>query len=147
MTTDKIMLFDNETQITVRPASEIFASSVGFEWIKGELYLIFSTVENRKGYGKQKVLVSELDDVIEVLKEASENGIHQESAVPTAAEVVQRSLIESDSGEVRFKTESEKGKKPTVFSNMEDFSGFVKKLSEYQSAIHSKADKIRAARG
>ena len=145
--TDKIMLFDNETQVTVRPASEIFASSVGFEWVKGSLYLIFSTVENRKGYGKQKILIDELDEVIEVLQNASDNGIHQESAIPTAAEVVQRSLIESDSGEVRFKTESEKGKKPTVFQNMEDFSGFVSKLVQYQSAIHAKATKIQAAKG
>tara|TARA_Y100000034_G_scaffold33707_1_gene41224 strand:+ start:305 stop:745 length:441 start_codon:yes stop_codon:yes gene_type:complete len=145
--TDKIMLFEDKSQVQVRPASEIFASSVGFEWIKGQLYLIFSTVENRKGYGKQKVLVSELDEVIEVLKIASEDGIHQESAVPTAAEVVQRSLIESDSGEVRFKTESEKGKKPTVFQNMEDFSGFVDKLVQYQSAIHAKATKIKASKG
>tara|TARA_B100000427_G_scaffold180064_1_gene149740 strand:+ start:62 stop:502 length:441 start_codon:yes stop_codon:yes gene_type:complete len=146
MTTDKIMLFDDNKQATVRPASEIFASTVGFEWINSELYLVFSTVENRKGYGRQKVRVNELDSVMAVLTNASDNGIHQESATPTAAEVVTRSLVEADSGEVRFKTESEKGKKPTVFSDMEDFRGFVSKLQEYRDAIHKKAEKIKASK-
>ena len=51
-----------------------------------------------------------------------------------------------ENGEVRFKTEAEKGKKPTVFQNFEDFQGFVSKLAEYQGAIHKKAELIRAKR-
>ena len=143
-----IKLFENEQDVTIRPASEIFASTVGFEWNKDnhELYLTFSTTENRKGYGKQKVKMSEFNGVMEVLEEAATSGIHKESEIPTASEVVKRSLIESENGEVRFKTEAEKGKKPTVFQNFEDFQGFVSKLAEYQGAIHKKAELIRAKR-
>ena len=68
-----IRLFDAEQEVTIRPASEIFTSTVGFEWINQELYLVFSTTENRKGYGKQKVRVDELDSVMAVLSEASED--------------------------------------------------------------------------
>jgi len=143
-----IKLFDNEQTVTIRPASEIFASTVGFEWNKDnhELYLTFSTTENRKGYGKQKVRMSEFNQVMEVLEEAAINGIHKENETPTASEVVKRSLIEGDNGEVRFKTEAEKGKKPTVFKDFEDFQGFVSKFSEYKDAIHSKAQQIEAKR-
>ena len=140
-----IMLFENEKSLSIRPASEIFASTVGFEWVNDELYLVFSTTENRKGYGKQKIRVSELDSVLSVLTEASSNGIHKETETPTAAEVVKRSLIESENGEVRFKSESEKGKKPTVFKDFQDFQGFVGKLSEYQEAINKKAEQIKSA--
>ena len=140
-----IMLFENEKNVSIRPASEIFASTVGFEWIKDELYLVFSTTENRKGYGKQKLRVTELDSVLSVLVDASESGIHKEAETPTAAEVVKRSLIESENGEVRFKCEAEKGKKPTVFQDLNDFKGFVSKLSEYKEAIHKKAEQIKSS--
>jgi len=138
-----IMLFENEKNVSIRPASEIFASTVGFEWVNDELYLVFSTTENRKGYGKQKIRVSELDSVLSVLTEASSDGIHKENETPTASEVVKRSLVENENGEVRFKSEAEKGKKPTVFKDFEDFQGFVGKLSEYQDAINKKAEQIK----
>ena len=137
-----IMLFENEKTLSIRPASEIFASTVGFEWVNDELYLVFSTTENRKGYGKQKIRVSELDSVMSVLTEASSNGIHKETETPTAAEVVKRSLIESENGEVRFKSESEKGKKPTLFRDMADFQAFVEEFANLRDAIHAKAKSI-----
>ena len=136
-----IMLFEEKNEVS-RPAKDILRSSGGFEIVNDELYFVFSTIENRKGYGRQRVPVSQLDDVLAVLQEAAENGITSESAPKSCADIVKESLTVNDKGEVRFKSEGEKGKKPTLFSNMEDFQGFVEEFSGLRDKIVKKASKI-----
>ena len=142
MSNDTIMLFGSKAQAT-RPAKEIIKETIGFEKVDGTWYVLFSTVENRKGYGKQRVPVSEYAEFVSVLTDAVNNGIHKEDEVLSCADVVKRSLIESDDGSVRFKTEGSKGKKPTLFSDMDDFSGAVQMLSSIQEMIASKAKDLK----
>ena len=136
-----IMLFEEASE-TSRPASEILRTSGGFEILNDELYFVFSTIENRKGYGRQKVPVSQLDSVIAVLQNAADNGITGESEPKSCADIVKGSLTVNDDGEVRFKSEGEKGKKPTLFRDMDDFVGFVTELSSLRDKIVTKASKI-----
>ena len=142
MSNDTIMLFGSKAE-TTRPASAIIKETIGFEKVDGTWYVLFSTVENRKGYGKQRVPVSEYAEFVSVLTDAVNNGIHKEDEVLSCADVVKRSLIESDDGSVRFKTEGSKGKKPTLFSDMDDFSGAVQMLSSIQEMIASKAKDLK----
>lgn len=139
---DTIMLFGNKQEQS-RPANEIIKSSIGFEKIDGEWYIAFSTVENRKGYGKQRIPVVEFGEVVSVLQNAVTNGIHREDEVLSCSETVRKSLIESEDGSIRFKTEPTKGKKPTLFQNFDDFAGAVNMLASLQEMIEKKAKSLK----
>ena len=139
---DTIMLFGSKEE-TSRPAKEIIKSSIGFEKIDGEWLIAFSTVENRKGYGKQRIPVSEFAEVVAVLQSAVTNGIHREDEELSCADTVRKSLIEAEDGSVRFKTEPTKGKKPTLFQNFDDFAGAVNMLASLQEMIESKAKSLK----
>ena len=139
---DTIMLFGNKQEQS-RPANEIIKSSIGFEKIDGEWYIAFSTVENRKGYGKQRIPVSEFADVVSVLQDAVTNGIHREDEELACVDVVKQSLIQSEDGTVRFKTEPTKGKKPTLFQSFDDFTGAVSMLASLQEMIEKKAKSLK----
>ena len=132
----------DEGEAVVRPASDILKSSCGFEIINGSIYFVFKTVEDRRGYGTQKIPMSEFDLVLKVLQDAANNGVCKNEKNKTCSDVVKGSLAINDKGEVRFKTESGKGKKPTLFHNMDDFQGFVDELKSLTDKIKSKADKI-----
>ena len=67
---DILMMIDEREQNATRPASQIFKSTVGLTMHNDELCAVFSTVENRKGYGKQYIPVSQLDSTLAVLQEA-----------------------------------------------------------------------------
>ena len=137
---DNIFLLNEESEQT-RPASAIFKSTVGLTMHNDELSVVFSTVENRKGYGKQYIPVTELQSVLSVLEDAKTNGIIAEDEQLTTAQTVKRSLIESEEGEIRFKTESSKGKKPTLLQSKSDFDSFVDTFSTYVPKILKKAEK------
>lgn len=133
----------NTAEETQRTSSEIFKSTVGLTMKDDELTVVFSTTENRKGYGKQYIPVSELESVLSVLQEAATNGIEEEDQVLTTAETVKRSLVQNDDGEIRFKTEQTKGKKPTLIANQEQFADFVNTLSQYVPKILSKVQSLK----
>ena len=142
MIDDIIMI--NEEDEHIRSSAEIFKSTVGLTVHNGVLSVVFSTIENRKGYGRQYIPVTELEQVMAVLSSARDNGITSENEVKTTSQIVRSSLIENDSGEIRFKTEATKGKKPTLCSDKDDFDGFVSALEDYTPKILSKADKVRS---
>ena len=137
-----IFLLD-ETETATRSASEIFKSTVGLTMHNDVLCVVFSTIENRKGYGRQYIPVAELEQVMAVLQDAKQNGIVSEDEELTTAQTVKRSLIESEEGEIRFKTESSKGKKPTLLQSKGDFDGFVDTLSSYAPKIIAKAQAVK----
>ena len=140
---DNIFLLNEEISAS-RPASEIFKSTVGLTMHNDQLSVVFSTVENRKGYGKQYIPVEELNSVLSVLEDAKDNGIISEDEELTTAQTVKRSLIESEEGEIRFKTESSKGKKPTLLQSKEDFDNFVDTFSAYVPKIIKKAESVKS---
>ena len=115
MSNDTIMLFGSKAEQT-RPAKDIIKSSIGFEKVDGTWYVLFSTVENRKGYGKQRVPVSEFSDFVAVLQDAVANGIHREDEELSCVDVVRKSIVEAEDGSIRFKTEGSKGKKANLVS-------------------------------
>ena len=139
---DDIFLINNKEE-RQRTASQIFKSTVGLTKKNGELVVVFSTTENRKGYGKQYIPVSELEPVLAVLKEAAKNGIEEEDEVLTTSQVVKRSLIQNEDGEIRFKTEQTKGKKPTLIPNEEQFSAFDDVLTDYSPKILAKVQALK----
>ena len=136
------MLFGAKAQQT-RPAKDIIKSSIGFEKIDGQWFVSFSTIENRKGYGKQRIPVAEYQEVVAVLQTAVENGIQREDEELTCIDVVRQSLLEAEDGSVRFKTEGSKGKKPTLFTSMDDFAGAVEMLAGLTDAIAQKAKTLK----
>ena len=140
---DILMMIDEKEQSKVRPASEIFKSTVGLTMHEGVLSVVFSTVENRKGYGKQYIPVADLESTLAVLQDARNNGIVNETEQKSTPDIVRSSLIESEDGEVRFKTEDSKGKKPTLCANMNDFIGFVDALEGYTPKIIAKAQAVQ----
>ena len=71
------------------------------------------------------------------------NGIQVENQVKTCPEVVRGSLIEAEDGSIRFKTEGQKGKKPTLFTNQSDFSDGVAMLQSLSGAIAKKAKTLK----
>ena len=142
MSNDTIMLFGAAAQKT-RPASEIIKSSIGFEKLDGMWYVTFSTIENRKGYGRQRIPVAEYREVISVLQTAAEEGIQKEDEELSCVDVVRQSLIECEKGTVRFKTEGSKGKKPTLFTGMDDFAQAVEMLAGLTNAIAEKAKTLK----
>ena len=140
----KIMLFGENAKEVSIPASEMLMKSAGFDVVNGQLSFIFATSEGKRGYGKQAIPVDSLEDSYLVLQELADNGIQADDYVPTTAEVIQQSIIlSSEDGSVRFKTQSEKGKKPTFFMSETDFKGFVNKLGELLPAILEKAQQIK----
>jgi len=140
---DILMMIDEKEQSKVRPASEIFKSTVGLTMHGGVLSVVFSTVENRKGYGKQYIPVADLEITLAVLQDARNNGIVNEAEQKSTPDIVRSSLIESEDGEVRFKTENSKGKKPTLCADMNDFIGFVDALEGYTPKIIAKAQAVQ----
>jgi len=135
------MLFGSGEKST-RPATEIIKDTIGFEQIENVWYVTFSTIENRKGYGRQRIPVNEFAEVVAVLQDCANNGIHKEDEVLTCSQVVKNSIIQAEDGSVRFKTEGSKGKKPTLFTNMEDFSGAVEMLASVQTLVEKQAKKL-----
>tara|TARA_Y100000992_G_scaffold106516_1_gene69364 strand:- start:20 stop:448 length:429 start_codon:yes stop_codon:yes gene_type:complete len=142
MSNDTIMLFGSKQEQS-RPAKDIIKSSIGFEKVDDTWYVLFSTVENRKGYGKQRVPVSDFSEVVAVLKDSVTNGIHKEDEILSCPEVVRKSIVEAEDGSIRFKTEGSKGKKPTLFRNQEDFAGAVEFLSSISEMIAQKAKTLK----
>ncbi len=142
MSNDTIMLFGSKQEQS-RPAKEIIKSTIGFEKADGVWYVLFSTVENRKGYGKQRVPVSDFSEVVAVLQDSVANGIHKEDEILSCPEVVRKSIVEAEDGSIRFKTEGSKGKKPTLFANSEDFAGAVEFLASIQEMIANKAKTLK----
>ena len=142
MSDNILMMIDEAEQARVRPASQIFKSTVGLTMHNDELCVVFSTVENRKGYGKQYIPVSQLESTLAVLKEAREEGIQSETEELSTSEIVRQSLVESEHNEVRFKTENSKGKKPTLCSDFEDFIGFVDAFEQYTPKIIANAKSV-----
>tara|TARA_B100000579_G_scaffold437987_1_gene470552 strand:+ start:4047 stop:4466 length:420 start_codon:yes stop_codon:yes gene_type:complete len=138
------MLFGQNSEQTAIPASEMLMKSAGFDVVNDELCFIFATSEGRRGYGKQAIPVKDLQESYSVLKEASEDGVRGDDYSPTTPEIIQQSLIlSSEDGSVRFKTQGDKGKKPTYFMSETDFRGFVRKLGEILPAIIEKAEEIK----
>ena len=138
---DFLKLIEDE-DVVARPARDILKSTCGFEILNDTLYFSFRTVEDRRGYGTQRIPISDIDEVLEVLEHASANGITSESAPKSCADIVRESLTVNDNGEVRFKSEGEKGKKPTLFQNLEDFQGFVAEFASLSEKIKAKAAMI-----
>jgi len=142
MSDNILMMIDETGEARIRPASQIFKSTVGLTMHNDTLCAVFSTVENRKGYGKQYIPVTELETTLEVLRDARDNGIVSETEEKSTSQIVRESLIESEDSEIRFKTENSKGKKPTLCSDFEDFCGFVSALEEYTPKIIAKAKSV-----
>jgi hypothetical protein len=143
MNKDLFALINETAQIESRPAKDIFKSSVALCMHNDELCIQFSTIENRKGYGKQYVPVSELDEVMSVLLEAKDNGIQSETEKKSTAQIVRESLVENEDGEIRFKSEDTKGKKPTLFTSKDDFDEFVTVMQAYVPKIMAKLQALR----
>jgi hypothetical protein len=139
------MLFEKDNALVSIPASEMLVKSAGFDVVNDQLCFIFSTNEGKRGYGKQAIPVDDLEECYEMLQSIAENGVRRDNYVPTTPEVIQQSMVlSSEDGSVRFKTQSEKGKKPTYFMSETDFQGFVQKLGEILPAIQNKADQIKS---
>ncbi len=141
---DITMLFESNNPIVSIPASEMLVKSGGFDIINDQLCFIFATSEGKRGYGKQAIPVEDLQECYATLKGIADSGVKSDDYVPTTPEVIQQSIIlSSEDGSVRFKTQPDKGKKPTHFHSESDFKGFVGKLEELIPAILQKADQIR----
>ena len=140
------MLFESNNPIVSIPAREILVKSAGFDIIDDTLCFVFATSEGKRGYGKQAIPVDDLQECYETLKGAVENGVKSDDYMPSTPEIIEQSLIlSSEDGSVRFKTQGEKGKKPTHFMSKKDFDGFVVKLGELIPAIQQKASEIRGS--
>ena len=85
----------------------------------------------------------EFADFVAVLQDAVSNGITKEDEVLSCTDVVRRSLVQAEDGSIRFKTEGTKGKKPTLFSNSEDFKGGVQMLASVENMIIEKAKQLK----
>ncbi len=142
----KIMLFGENNPVVAIPASEMLVKSAGFDVVNGELSFIFATSEGKRGYGKQAIPVDSLEESYLVLQELSDEGVNSDDYIPTTSEVIMQSaILSSEDGSVRFKTQSEKGKKPTYFMSQSDFNGFVNKLGELLPTILEKANQIKGS--
>ncbi len=141
----KIMLFGQNSEEVAIPASDMLVKSAGFDYVSDQLCFIFSTSEGKRGYGKQAIPVQNLQASFEVLSKASDNGVMRDDYIPTTPEIIQNSIIlSSEDGSVRFKTQGDKGKKPTYFMSETDFRGFVENLGELFPAILEKAESIKS---
>tara|TARA_B100000579_G_scaffold437987_1_gene470565 strand:+ start:10554 stop:11021 length:468 start_codon:yes stop_codon:yes gene_type:complete len=141
----KIMLFGQNSEEVAVPASEMLVKTAGFDVINDELCFVFASSEGKRGYGKQAIPVSNLEESYAVLKDLAENGVVPDDYTPTTAEIIKQSIVlNSEDGSVRFKTQGDKGKKPTYFMSETDFQGFVKKLGDILPAIMTKIDSIKS---
>ena len=136
------MLFENNDAAVAKPASKVFLETSGFDYVNDELCFIFSTSEGKRGYGKQVVPVSQLDLTLSVLQEARDTGVQHEDYIPETYEVVAKSLIQSKDGSIRFKSQAQKGKKPTYCNSKRDFDDFVTKFESLLPMIQEKAAEI-----
>ena len=127
-----------------RSASDIFEDTLELVVHDNKLCITFNLVEDRKGYGSQFVPVDEIEQVSAVFKDAKQNGIVSETEQLSTSEILKKSLIETEEGEIRFKTEDSKGKKPTVCTNKEDFNGFVDTFMSYLPNIHKEVSLAKA---
>ena len=140
------MLFESNNPIVSIPASEILVKTAGFDIIDDKLCFVFATSEGKRGYGKQAIPVEDLEESYKALSEAAENGVRSDDYSPSTPEIIQQSLVmNSEDGSVRFKTQGEKGKKPTHFMSEKDFIGFVNKLGELLPAITNRVNEIRGS--
>jgi len=138
------MLFESNNPIVSIPASEMLVKSGGFDIVNDQLCFVFATSEGKRGYGKQAIPVDDLQECYQILKSIADNGVNSDDYIPTTPEVIAQSIIlSSEDGSVRFKTQSEKGKKPTHFHSEDDFKGFVRKLEELVPMIIQKAESIK----
>jgi len=137
-----LLLFGNDAKV-VKTAAQIIKETIGFEKIDNVWYVTFSTIQDRKGYGRQRVPVSDFNDFVMVLQEAVQNGIHNETEDLSCIDVVKKSLVEAEDGSIRFKTEPTKGKKPTLFTNIDDFAGGVDMLASVQELIIKQSEKLK----
>lgn len=137
------LLFGNKNAQFVKPSSQVLKETAGFDMVGGKLCFIFSSHEGKRGYGKQAIPVDELDSCLAVLKSAVENGVNKEDHEYTTSEIIQRSLIQGEDGSIRFKTQGDKGKKPTLCVSHEDFTNFVNTLSEILPMIKEKAETLK----
>ena len=139
------MLFESNNPIVSIPASEMLVKSGGFDIVNDQLCFVFATSEGKRGYGKQAIPVDDLEECYQILKSIADSGVKSDDYVPTTPEVIAQSIIlSSEDGSVRFKTQSEKGKKPTHFNSEDDFKGFVRKLEELVPMIVEKAQSIKS---
>ena len=137
-----LLLFGNDAKV-VKTAAQIIKETIGFEKIDNVWYVTFSTIQDRKGYGRQRVPVSDFNDFVMVLQEAVQNGIHNETEDLSCIDVVKKSLVEAEDGSIRFKTEPTKGKKPTLFTNIDDFAGGVNMLASVQELVIKQSEKLK----
>ena len=52
--------------------------------------------------------------------------------------------VENEDGEIRFKSEDTKGKKPTLFTSKDDFDQFVTVMQSYVPKIMAKLEALRS---
>jgi len=133
----------NQKNKRTRSAKEIFSDTLQLVEHDGTLCISFNLVEDRKGYGAQFVPVSELQEFADVLCMARDNGIANETEQLSTAQILKKSLIETEKGEIRFKTEDTKGKKPTVCSDKEDFDVFVTTFMSVLPAMKSEIQRVQ----
>ena len=138
------LLFGNENSEFVKPSSQVLKETAGFDMVNGKLCFVFSSHEGKRGYGKQAIPVEDLDDCLAVLKQAVEEGVKPEDYNYTTSEIIQRSLIQGEDGSIRFKTQGDKGKKPTLCTSEKDFADFVNALSEILPMIKQKVQSIQS---
>ena len=137
------LLFGNNNPQFVKPSSQVLKETAGFDMINGQLCFIFSSHEGKRGYGKQAIPVSDLEDCLAVLQLAVEEGVNKEDHEYTTSEIIQRSLIQGEDGSIRFKTQGDKGKKPTLCVSKEDFADFVNTFEEILPMIKEKAKTLK----
>lgn len=137
------LLFGNNNAKFAKPSSQVLKETAGFDMVNGKLCFIFSSHEGKRGYGKQAIPVEDLDACLQVLQGAVENGVNKEDHEYTTSEIIQRSLIQGEDGSIRFKTQGDKGKKPTLCVSKEDFADFVNTLTELLPMIKEKAETIK----
>jgi len=138
------MLFNKDSEIVSIPASEMLVKSAGFDVVNDKLCFVFATSEGKRGYGKQAIPLEDLEECYLTLSEIADNGVQSDDYEPTTAEIIQQSIIKSsEDGTVRFKTQGDKGKKPTHFMSESDFQGFVQKLGELLPMVLEKANQIK----
>ena len=143
--TNFTMLFEQNNPLVSIPASEILVKSAGFDVVNGKLCFVFATSEGKRGYGKQAIPLSELEECYQTLKSIADNGVQADDYVPTTAEIIQQSIIlSSEDGSVRFKTQPDKGKKPTYFMSEDGFQGFVSKLGELLPKIEERGNSLKS---
>ena len=137
------LLFGNSNPEFIKPSSQVLKETAGFDMVNGKLCFVFSSHEGKRGYGKQAIPVDDIEDCLAVLQLAVEEGVNTENHEYTTPEIIQRSLIQGEDGSIRFKTQGDKGKKPTLCSSKEDFADFVKTLEEILPMIKEKAKTLK----